>query len=84
MALGKQLRGEPGRVFCLTSDGEWDEGSCWESLVFIAHRQLRNLTFIIDANGLQGFGATRDVARIDNMAERFRAFGVRTDEIDGA
>jgi transketolase len=83
LALAKQLKGEPGRVFCLTSDGEWDEGSCWEALVFASHQRLENLTFIVDANGLQGFGATRDVANLEPLGEKFRAFGVATEEIDG-
>ena len=34
LALAKRLKAEPGRVFCLTSDGEWNEGSCWEALIF--------------------------------------------------
>ena len=40
LALAKRLRGEPGRVFCLTSDGEWNEGSCWEALIFARHQRL--------------------------------------------
>jgi transketolase len=83
MALGKRLLGLPGRVFCLTSDGEWNEGSCWESLIFAAHQQLDNLTIVVDANGLQGFGATREVAALDPLADKFRAFGLHTDEVDG-
>ena len=83
LALGKQLRGEAGRVFCLTSDGEWNEGSCWEALIFARHHRLDNLTLLVDLNGLQGFGSTREVADLDPLAEKFRAFGVPTQEIDG-
>jgi transketolase len=83
LALGKKLRGESGRVFCLTSDGEWNEGSCWEALIFLAHQKLDNLTFIVDLNGMQGFGSTRQVANLDSLADKFRAFGVTTIEIDG-
>jgi len=43
VALGKTFKSQPGRVFSLTSDGEWNEGSYWEFLIFIAHRQLKNL-----------------------------------------
>ncbi len=64
LALGKKLRGEGGRVFCLTSDGEWNEGSCWEALIFLAHQKLDNLTFVVDLNGMQGFGSTRQVANL--------------------
>jgi transketolase len=83
LALGKKLRKETGRVFCLTSDGEWNEGSCWEALIFMAHQKLDNLTFIVDLNGMQGFGSTRQVADLDSLAEKFRAFGVNTVEING-
>jgi transketolase len=83
LALGKKLRGESGRVFCLTSDGEWNEGSCWEALIFLAHQKLDNLTFIVDLNGMQGFGSTRQVANLDSLADKFRAFGVTTIEVDG-
>jgi transketolase len=83
LALGKRLRSLPGRVFCLMSDGEWNEGSCWEALIFIAHQSLENLTILIDANGLQGFGTTAEVADLSPLADKFRAFGIETREIDG-
>jgi transketolase len=83
LALGKRLKGEAGRVFCLMSDGEWNEGSCWEALIFARHQRLDNLTFLVDLNGLQGFGSTREVADLDPLAEKFRAFGVPTQEVDG-
>ena len=83
LALAKRLKGEPGRVYCLTSDGEWNEGSCWEALIFARHQQLDNLTIVVDLNGLQGFGTTREVADLEPLAEKFRAFGVPTEEIDG-
>src|SRR5205807_144724 len=76
LALAKKLKGQGGRVFCLTSDGEWNEGSCWESLIFARHQNLDNLTFIVDANGLQGFGSTREVADLAPLGEKFRAFKV--------
>jgi transketolase len=83
LALAKRLKSETGRVICLTSDGEWNEGSCWEALIFAQHQQLTNLTVVVDMNGLQGFGATRDVANLDPLAARFRAFGATTKEVDG-
>src|SRR6266478_428565 len=83
LALAKQLRGEPGRVFCLTSDGEWNEGFNWEALIFARHQELHNLTFIVDHNGLQGFGSTHEVADLFPLADKFRAFRLPTVEIDG-
>jgi transketolase len=82
-SLAKKLRHERGAVFCLTSDGEWQEGSNWEALIFIAHHQLTNITLLIDANGLQGFGTTKDVASMEPLADKMRGFGVNILEIDG-
>jgi transketolase len=83
LAKAKQLKSEPGRVFCLTSDGEWNEGSCWEALTFSRHHALHNLTILVDLNGLQGFGTTREVANLEPLAEKFHAFGLPTQEVDG-
>jgi len=83
LALAKKLKREPGRVFCLMSDGEWNEGSNWETLIFLKHHQLDNLTLIVDLNGFQGLGRTCDVADIAPLAGKFRSFGLHTVEIDG-
>jgi transketolase len=83
MALARQVQNQPGRVFCMTSDGEWQEGSMWEGLIFWAHRQLLNLTVLVDLNGLQGFGSTREVASMDDLGRRIESFGVKTVRVDG-
>jgi transketolase len=83
LALGKRIRGEPGIVYCLTSDGEWNEGSNWEALIFARHHGLSNLRLIVDQNGLQGFGTTAEVADLHPLAAKFRAFRLVTHEIDG-
>jgi transketolase len=83
LALGNKLRARTGRVFCLTSDGEWNEGSCWEALIFIRHHRLDNVTFVVDANGLQGFGRTQDIADLEPLGDKFRSFGIQVREIDG-
>ena len=83
LALAQRFRQESGRVICLTSDGEWNEGSNWESLIFARHQRLANLTIIVDQNGLQGFGTTQEVADLSPLAEKFRAFGLQTVEVDG-
>lgn len=71
------------RTVCLLSDGECDEGTVWEAALFAAHHRLGNLTIIIDANGLQGFGRTEDVMRLEPLQLKWGAFGFRTSEIDG-
>ena len=83
LALGHRLNGTHGRVLCLTSDGEWNEGSTWESLIFARHQNLDNLAVIVDQNGLQGFGRTSEVADLAPLAHKFEAFGVTTVEVDG-
>ena len=83
LALGKRLKGEAGRVFCLTSDGEWNEGSTWEAAIFAKHQQLSNLTIVIDLNGLQGMGTTREIADLGSLAEKLAVFGFTVLEIDG-
>ena len=83
IALARKLDGAPGRVFCLCSDGEWQEGSNWEALIFAARHDLSSLVLVVDVNGLQGFGTTAEVGGIENLSERFRSFGFETSECDG-
>lgn len=82
-ALGLRLKGDPARVVCLTSDGEWQEGSTWEALVFACHHRLDNLTVLVDHNRLQGFGATGDVASMSALWDRLRGFDVDVKVVDG-
>lgn len=82
-ALARRLEGRPGRVLCLCSDGEWQEGSVWESLIFSAHHRLGALTLIIDGNGLQGFGSVREVAGLEDLPGRLAAFGVELERVPG-
>jgi transketolase len=83
VAMGKKIRKEQGRVYCLMSDGEWQEGSTWEALIFAAHHRLHNLTLLIDLNGLQGFGSTAQVASMQNLAGRLENFGVDLQKVPG-
>jgi transketolase len=83
LALGKRLLGKPGRVYCVMSDGEWNEGSNWEALTFIAQHQLREVIVLVDLNGLQGFGTTAEVANLDPLGEKLENFGFEVREIDG-
>ena len=82
-ALAARLQGSARRVFCLISDAECNEGSVWEAAMFAAHQRLSNLCAIVDLDGQQAFGLTRDVMNTSNMAERWQAFGWRTLEVDG-
>jgi transketolase len=82
-ALAFRLKGSDARVVCLTSDGEWQEGSTWEGLIFASHHQLKNLTILVDHNGLQGFGSTTDVASMSPLWQRLQGFDVDVDVVDG-
>jgi len=82
-ALGFKLKKQNFRVVCMTSDGEWQEGSTWEALVFACHHKLDNLTVLVDHNNLQGFGATDHIASMSPLWEKLQGFNVDLKVIDG-
>jgi transketolase len=82
-ALAARLDGSERRAYCLLSDAECNEGSTWEAAMFAGHRRLANLVAIVDANGQQALGYTRDVLDLEPLAERWRAFGWEACELDG-
>ena len=86
-AFAKQLRAansaEAAHVYCVTSDGEWQEGSTWEALIFAQHRQLSDLTVFVDHNELQGFGSTVEVASMSPLWDKISGFAVDISVIDG-
>lgn len=82
LALSKRIRKTSGKIYCLVSDGELNEGSTWESLMFLSHHNLE-LVVIVDKNNLQGFGLTSKVLNLDPLIEKFQSFGIHGLEIDG-
>jgi transketolase len=83
MALGAILNRHQRRFFCLTSDGELDEGSVWEAALFVAHRKLTNVVWLIDRNGIQGIGRTEEVMALEPLDAKLRAFGFHVVAADG-
>jgi transketolase len=84
VAYAKQLKKEKGRVFVLMSDGEQEEGSTWEAVMYAPKRKLNNLIAIVDKNGMQIDGFTKDVMPgLDDLGEKYRAFNWSVREIDG-
>jgi transketolase len=73
----------PGKVYVVIGDGESNEGSVWEAAMLASTLRLHNLTVIVDYNKLQSFGRTNVVIEQSNMAERWKAFGWETYEVDG-
>jgi len=82
-ALAQGWKAGGGRTICLTSDGEWQEGSTWEALIFAAHHRLSNLTVLVDHNGLQGFGSTEDVASMSPLWKKLQGFDIDLVVVDG-
>lgn len=83
MALALRMDGGRQRVYCITGDGELDEGNIWEAAMFAAAKKLSNLTVIIDRNNIQIDGPTELVMPLDDLAAKWTAFGWHVIEIDG-
>lgn len=83
LALAARHQSLDRQIYCLCSDGEWQEGSCWEALAFSVHHRLDNLTIIIDQNGLQGFGRTDEIISCSDLTPRIAAFDAIVQRIDG-
>lgn len=83
IALGRRLKGEPGRVWVVMSDGEFQEGQTWEALAALAHYRLDNVGVYVDANGQQCDGVIPDVMLTEPLCARLEAFGARAFEVNG-
>ena len=83
MALAAARDGSSHRVFVLLSDGELDEGSNWEAILFAPHHRLDNLVALVDYNKSQGFGSVTSVLDLEPLGDKWRSFGWKVEEIDG-
>lgn len=83
MALAGRRGGQPQRVFVMLSDGELDEGSNWEAILFAPQHGLDNLVAVVDYNKIQSFGAVKEVLDLDPLADKWRAFRWAVREVDG-
>ncbi len=82
-AIAARLSSKPWRTFVVLGDGELQEGSNWEAAMSAGHRGLDNLTAIVDRNRLQQGARTEDTNRLEPLADKWRAFGWETIELDG-
>ena len=82
-ALAARLKKAAYRSFVLMSDAEINEGSVWEAAMFAAHHRLSNLIAIIDQNGQQAIGYTREVINLEPLRRRWEAFGWDVLEVNG-
>jgi transketolase len=70
-------------IYCLTGDGELNEGQIWEAALQAGKEKLHNLIVIVDRNGIQIDGYTKDVMPLEPLAEKFEAFNFDVQEVDG-
>ncbi len=70
-------------VYCITGDGEWNEGQMWEAAMFAGKEELHNLIVIVDRNAIQIDGYTKDVMPLEPLREKFESFNWDVQEIDG-
>jgi len=82
-ALGNRMKNIDARVYCFVGDGEIQEGQIWEAVMTAAHYKLDRLCLIISWNDIQIDGRVKDVMNIEPIADKFKAFGWNTLEIDG-
>ena len=83
MALAAKMDKKDWRVYTVLGDGECEEGEVWEAAMFAGHKNLDNLTVIVDVNGLQIDGTTAEVGGVEPLDTKFESFGFDTTIIDG-
>ncbi len=83
LALGLRLNKSPARVFVLLSDGECNEGSVWEAAMTAPAFAINPLCALVDFNGWQATGRSREVLALERLERKFEAFGWRTVRVDG-
>ncbi len=83
VALAARLDHKKYQVYCLTSDGEHQEGNTWEAVMFAGKNRLSNLTVIIDRNNIQIDGFTEDIMPLEPLREKYESFNWHVLEIDG-
>lgn len=85
MALAERIDNPYSSKFfyCLTGDGEINEGQIWEAAMLAGKERIHNLIMIIDRNGIQIDGYTKDVMPLEPLAEKFAAFNFDVQEVDG-
>lgn len=83
MALAAKMDKKEYRVYCLTSDGEHQEGNTWEALMFAGKNKLSNLTVVIDRNNIQIDGFTENIMPLEPLKEKYDAFNFEVIDVDG-
>ncbi|MGB1216719.1 MAG: transketolase [Saprospiraceae bacterium] len=83
MALSKKLDGDDSMVYCLSGDGELQEGQCWEAIMYAAHNKVDNFVAVVDWNGQQIDGSNDDVLTLGDLPAKWESFGWDVLQMDG-
>jgi transketolase len=83
IATGKAYINRKNKIFILMSDGELNEGSNWESFLFISHHKIINIKIIIDYNKIQSLDFLKNIIKIEPIKKKFQSFGFEVSIIDG-
>ena len=83
MALSAKILKMNFRTFVLLGDGECNEGTVWESILFASSKKLNNLIAIVDFNGWQGIGRTKSILNLNPFSEKWKSFGWNVKKING-
>jgi transketolase len=83
IATGKAYVNKTNKIFILMSDGELNEGSNWESFLFISHHRILNMKIIIDYNKIQSLDFLKNIIKIEPIKKKFRSFGFEVSVING-
>ena len=82
-AMSAKLDNRDNKTVVLLSDGECDEGSNWEAIMFSSHHKLDNLIAIVDYNKLQSLDTIENTLNLEPFADKWKAFGWHVIEMDG-
>lgn len=82
-ALVGKRQGRAWRAVAVLSDGELDEGSNWEAILFGGHHKLDNLMVVVDANRIQSLGHTKDIIDLGSICAKFQSCNWHAVEVDG-
>lgn len=83
MALAAKLAKTDQYCYAIVGDGEMNEGTMWEAMLFATHWSLDNLIVIVDENGFQAMGKTSEVMKLGSLQDKFSAFGFEAITVDG-
>lgn len=83
MAMAAKQANKKHRIFCMSSDGDLNEGSSWEAIMLAGQHHWDNLVMLVDYNRLQALGKSRDIIDLESLAQKLEIFGWAAKDVDG-